>query len=83
MLRKLKHVMHIVIGSSFGVCLGNILFVLFDYIKYPAIYELRSESVSTIIIRMSVCYGIILLVEIAIHFFVCHRIKKVKVDDVS
>ena len=76
MLKKIKHGMHIVIGSTLGSYLGNVLFVWFDYKNNPRLYEMYSSPWYAKIITASVIYGAILLIEIAIQCFVCYKIKK-------
>jgi len=79
MLKKIKHIMFIVIGSTIGTCIGNALFVWVDYRNNPSLYEMYSSPWYTRIISVSVICGIILLVEIAVQCFVLYKIKKSKI----
>ena len=78
MLKKIKHIMNIVISSTFGVYLGKVLFVWFDYKNNPGLYKLYSAPWYTEIIVASVAYGIILFAAIAIQCFVIYKIKQSK-----
>ena len=79
MLRKMKHIMFIAIGSTMGVYIGNVLFVWFDYRNNPGLYEMSSAPWYARIISISIICGIILLVEIAVQCFVLYKINKSKI----
>jgi len=78
MLKKIKRIMYIVIGATFGVYLGNVLFVLFDYRNNPGLYELYSTPWYAKIIANSIFFGVILFVALAIQCFILFKMKKSK-----
>jgi hypothetical protein len=67
--------MFIIIGTTFGVCLGNVLFTWSDYRKNPGLYEMQSAPWYAQIIFDSAICGIALLAEIAIQYYICNKIK--------
>jgi hypothetical protein len=75
MLKRVKSIMFIIIGTTFGVWLGNVLFTWHDYRKNPGLYEMQSAPWYTQIIFDSFVCGIALLAEIAIQCYICHKIK--------
>ena len=75
MLKKMKHIMYIVIGATVGVYLGNVLFVWFDYRNNPGLYAMYSAPWYTKIIADSVICGVILLIAIAIQCFITYKMN--------
>ena len=76
MLTKIKHIMFIIIGSTIGTYLGNELFIWFDYNNNSGLYKLYSTPWHTKVMAISVIYGIIVIIEIAIQRIVFFKIKE-------
>lgn len=75
MLKKLKNFVGIAIGSTFGVYLGNVIWLWLDFCRNPGLYELASAPWYAGLIPISVIAGILLLIETALYFYLRYRIK--------
>ena len=42
MLKKLNHVLNIIVGSFVGILLGHGIYVFWDYKTHPALYAMES-----------------------------------------
>jgi hypothetical protein len=76
MLRKIQHIMNVIIGVTIGLGLGNIIFTWVDYTQNPGLYEMQSVPWYTRIIAISIICLIALVMEIIVQCFVCCKIKK-------
>ena len=76
MLKRIKWIMNIAIGTTIGVYIGNVIFTWTDYMRNPGIYEMQSAPWYLRIVVLSVFCGIALAVEIAVLCFVRCKIKK-------
>ena len=76
MLKKINRIMHIVMGITFGIYLGKVAFVWIGYRQNPSLYEIQSSPWYAEIVVISIAYGIVLFLEIAIQCLICHKIKK-------
>lgn len=66
MIQKIKSKMGIVIGSTVGAWLGNVLWRWIDYRQHEGLYQLA----------FTVMMGGLLLIEIALYLFLRYRVKK-------
>lgn len=42
MLKKLNHILNIIIGSFVGIFIGHGIYVIWDYKTYPGLYAMQS-----------------------------------------
>ncbi len=78
-LKKLNHILNIVIGSFIGVFIGHGIYVYWDYKTYPDLYAMQSAPWYTSIFVYGI-FTLILLVVLAIAKSVIR--KKIKSTDV-
>ena len=76
MLVKARRMMYIIIGTTIGLYLGEVLYAIFHYIKNPGFYMLQSAPWYTSVQLSSIGYGAALLVELIIMGVIRHRLKK-------
>ena len=76
MFKKVKCVMHIVMGTTFGIYLEKVALAWIYYRQNPGFYEIQSAPWYTEIVVISIAYVIVLFLEVLIQCLICHKIKK-------
>jgi len=75
LLKKLNHILNMVIGSFIGVFIGHGIYVLWDYKTHPGLYALQSAPWYTSILIYGIFTFILLIVAIAIKLIIRIRMK--------
>ncbi len=76
MIQKIKSKMGIVIGSTVGAWLGNVLWRWIDYRQHEGLYQPASAPWYAGLLPFTVMMGGLLLIEIALYLFLRYRVKK-------
>jgi len=66
MLKKLNHILNIIIGSFIGVFIGHGIYVFWDYRTHPDLYAIQSAPWYTSILVYGIFTVVILIVAIVI-----------------
>lgn len=75
MLRQVNRALNIVMGSVFGVFIGNGIYVFWDYKAHPDLYAMQSAPWYTSILVYGVFAGITLLGCLGIKWIIRTRIQ--------
>ena len=73
---SLKKALAVLIGISVGCYVTRVILVLMDYKLFPDVYAAYSVPWYTHIIAASVCWGIVILLEVLAFLFVRHKASK-------
>lgn len=76
MLKKIKTFMQILIGSTFGVYLGTVIWEIVDHNRKAQLNIAMSAPWYTRIIVVSVFMGILLLIELIVFLCIRYKLKK-------
>lgn len=78
MLKKVKDLLNIIIGTTIGVYIGNVLFTVYDYRAHPGLYAMQSAPWYTRIVALGAMCCVLLAIEILAADIVRRRIKQGK-----
>lgn len=75
MLKKLDHILNIIIGSSLGVFIGRGIYVFWDYKTHPGLYAMQSAPWYTSILVYGIATLIVLVAAIIVKLVLRKKIK--------
>ncbi len=75
-MKKLNHILNIIMGTFVGVFIGHGIYVVWDFKTHPELYAAYSAPWYTSILVYGVFTFVVLLVCIVIKAIIKHRLKK-------
>ena len=76
MLKKINHILNIIIESFIGVFIGHGIYVFWDYKTRPGLYAMQSAPWYTSILIYGICMIVALIVGIIMKLIIRRTLKQ-------